>query len=71
MENTRDLYVNTAAIKRAFYWWNDRDSKQLCLFDGSVYHAIFIEGQDLSKPEAVADIATSLFVDKDGLLAAL
>lgn len=63
--------LNTVAVRRAFYWLNDRDPKQVRLFARSVYHGIFVEEQDLSKPEAVADIAASLFVDKDGLLAAL
>ena len=63
--------VNTIAAARAFYWLNDRDPTQARLFARSVYHGIFGEGQDLSKPEAVADIAASLFVDKDEVLAAL
>jgi len=63
--------VHTVAAARAFYWLNDRDPEQARLFARSVYHGIFGEGQDLSKPEAIADIAASLFVDKDKLLSAL
>ena len=63
--------LNTVAVRRAFYWLNDRDPIQARLFARSVYYGIFGEGHDLSKPEVVADIAASLFVDKDELLVAL
>jgi len=58
--------VNTVAAARAFYWYNERDPKQACLFARSFYHGICGEVQYLFKPEAVADNATSFFVDKEG-----
>lgn len=63
--------VSAVAASRAFYWLHDRDPDQARLFARSVFHGIFGEGQDLSSPESVADIAASLFVDRDELLAAL
>jgi 2-hydroxychromene-2-carboxylate isomerase len=63
--------VHTVAAARAFYWINERDPDQARLLAKSLYHAVFGEGQDISTPQAVADIASALFVDKEELLAAL
>lgn len=61
----------SVAAGRAFYWINDRDSDQARLLAKSLLHASFGEGGDISTPEAVADIAAALFVDRDELLAAM
>ena len=63
--------VHSVAAARAFYWLDERDADQARLFAKTVYHTCFAEGGDISTPEAVADIAAALFVDKDELLAAL
>ena len=63
--------VHTVAAARAFYWINERDLDQARLFAKSLFQACFGEGRDISTPQAVADIAASLFVDKDELLVAL
>ncbi len=56
---------------RAFYWVHDRDPDQARLLAKALLHAAFGEGGDISTPEAVADIAAALFVDRDELLAAM
>lgn len=63
--------VHSVAAARAFYWLDGRDPDQARLFAKSVYQTCFGEGGDISTPEAVADIASAFFVDKDELLAAL
>ncbi|MBL6931768.1 MAG: 2-hydroxychromene-2-carboxylate isomerase [Rhodospirillales bacterium] len=64
----KDFPVHSVAASRAFYWLEQQNPDQARLFAKSVYHAIFGEGIDISKPEVVADIAAPLFVDKDELL---
>ena len=63
--------VHAIAASRAFYWLNERDADQARLFAKSIFHGIFGEGQDLSKPHAVADFASALFIDKEELLAGM
>jgi len=63
--------VHSVAVARAFYWLDGRDPEQARLFAKTAFHICFAEGGDISTPEAVADIASALFVDKEELLAAL
>lgn len=63
--------VHTVAAARAFYWLDDRDPGQARLLAKSLYHVCFGLGGDISTPPAVADVAASLFVDRDQLLTAL
>jgi 2-hydroxychromene-2-carboxylate isomerase len=56
---------------RAFYFLSDRDpalARQLAL---ELYKAYFSDDRDITSPDVIVDIATSLGVDKDGLTSAL
>ncbi|MHA1598215.1 MAG: 2-hydroxychromene-2-carboxylate isomerase [Alphaproteobacteria bacterium] len=63
--------IPTVAAARAFYWADDKDPLQARLLAKSLLHACFGEGRDISAPEAVADIAQALHMDRDEVLAAL
>ena len=59
------------AASRAYYWLVDRDPQTARELAKAVFWAAFAEGKDMSRPEAVADLATGLGVDREALLAAL
>jgi 2-hydroxychromene-2-carboxylate isomerase len=63
--------IPTLAAARAFYWLDDRDPALAKRFARACYAAYFGEGRDIRAKEAVADIAASLGVDRDELLAAV
>ena len=59
------------AASRAFYWLHDRDPALAVRFARAVYDAAFMEGRDMSRPDAVAEVGAGLGIDKDELRAAL
>lgn len=63
--------VATQAAARAYYWLEDQDRRLARNFAHAVYRAYFAEGIDISQPEKVRIIATSLGVDGSALDAAL
>ena len=63
--------IGTVAALRAFYWLDDRDPAQARALAKALYKAYFTEGQDISAPQAVVEIAKSIDVDDAALAAAL
>ena len=61
----------TVAAARAFYWLHDSNPNQAKAFAKAFYGAYFGAGRDVSAAEATADVATSVGVDRAGLLDAL
>lgn len=59
------------APSRAFYWLHGRDPALAARFARAVYDAAFMEGRDMSKPDAVGEIGADLGIDADELRAAL
>ncbi len=58
------------APSRAFYWLNDRDPAQAKALAKGIFDAYYGEGRDMSRVEAVAEVAAGVGVDPDVLIAA-
>lgn len=56
---------------RAFYWLNEQDAEQAKALAQALYAAYFVNGDDISDAEQVADVAASLGVDRAAALTAL
>ena len=63
--------IGTVAAMRAFYWVEDRDAAQARSLAKALYKAYFVDGIDISAPQAVIDVAKSVGVDGASLAAAL
>jgi 2-hydroxychromene-2-carboxylate isomerase len=63
--------IGTVAALRAFYWVGDRDPAKARELAKALYKAYFADGQDISAPAKVVEIAKSIGVDGDALAAAL
>ena len=63
--------MNSLAASRSFLWLEERDPGLAKTLARAVLHAHWGEGRDVSAPEAVADVAAPLGVDRDALLAAV
>ena len=63
--------IGTVAAMRAFYWVNDRDREKAKALAKALYKAFFAEDRDISAPETVVEIARSVGIDGDALVAAL
>ena len=63
--------VATQAASRTYYWLHDQDCALARRFAHAVYRAYFVDGQDISAPQAVVDLAAGLGVDGPALAAAL
>jgi 2-hydroxychromene-2-carboxylate isomerase len=63
--------IGTVAAVRAFYWLDDRDPGKARALTRALYRAYFVDGNDISAPAAVIDVAASLGVDRAELAAAL
>ena len=63
--------MNSLAASRAFYWLVERDATLARRLAEAVFHAHWALGGDLSTPEAVADAAAPLGIERDELLAAI
>lgn len=63
--------VATQAPARAFYWVNDRDAALAKKLAQTLYQAYFVQDCDISSPEITADVAATLGLKRDEVLAAL
>ncbi|GAA0593905.1 2-hydroxychromene-2-carboxylate isomerase [Caenispirillum bisanense] len=63
--------IASQAPARGHYWLWDQDPQLAKRFSLAAYSAYFVEGTDVSAPEASADIAAALGVDRDAFLAAI
>ena len=63
--------IGTVAALRAFYWLDDRDPKRARELAKSLYRAYFVDGIDISSPQAVLDVARSIGVDAAELASGL
>ena len=59
------------APSRAFYWVNERDPALARKLARALYQAYFVDDRDISSPEITADVAASLGLNRDELLAAI
>ncbi|MDA1089099.1 MAG: 2-hydroxychromene-2-carboxylate isomerase [Proteobacteria bacterium] len=63
--------IATLAAARAFYWLDDLDPAWAKRFALAAYDTYFGQGQDITAPEVVADVAEPLGIDRNALLAAV
>ena len=63
--------IATQAPARAFYWANERDPALAKKLAQTLYHAYFVQDRDISSPEITADVAATLGLKRDEILAAL
>jgi 2-hydroxychromene-2-carboxylate isomerase len=63
--------IASQAPARAFYWANDRDPALAKKLAQSLYQAYFVQGHDISSPQITADVAATLGLKRDEVLAAL
>ena len=63
--------VATQAPARAFYWVNTRDAALAKRLAQALYRAYFVADRDISSPEITADVAATLGLKRDDVLAAL
>ncbi len=63
--------VATQAPARAFYWANQRDPALAKKLAQTLYQAYFVDDRDISSPEITADVAATLGLKRDEVLAAL
>ncbi|MGH6895203.1 MAG: 2-hydroxychromene-2-carboxylate isomerase [Geminicoccaceae bacterium] len=66
-----EMPMNSLAASRACLWLEEADPAQARRLAQALLHAHWGEGRDLSSPEAVAEVATGLAIDRDALLAAV
>jgi 2-hydroxychromene-2-carboxylate isomerase len=63
--------IASQAPARAFYWANDRDPALARKLAKTLYRAYFVEDRDISSPEVTADVAATLGLKRDEVLAAI
>ncbi len=63
--------IASQAPARAFYWANDRDPALARKLAKALYRAYFVEDRDISSPEVTAEVAATLGLKRDEVLAAL
>lgn len=63
--------VATQAPARAFYWVNDRDPVLAKKLAQTLYRAYFVQDRDISSPEITAEVAATLGLEREEVLAAL
>ena len=61
----------TLAAGRAYYWLFDQDADKAKALARALFHAYFGEGRDVSPPETVADVAETIGLDREAVLAAV
>lgn len=59
--------VTTVAACRAYYWLHDQDKGMAKQFAKHIYHAYFVDGQDISKRSIVIDETSALDIDAKAL----
>ena len=65
------LPIASQAPSRAFYWANERDPVLARNLAKALYQAYFVEDRDISSPETTADVAATLGLKRDEVLAAI
>ena len=63
--------IASQAPARAFYWANERDPALAKKLAQTLYQAYFVQDRDISSPEITADVAATLGLKRDDVLAAL
>ena len=63
--------IASQAPARAFYWLNERDPALARKLARTLYQAYFASDLDISSPEITADVAATLGLPRDEVLAAL
>ena len=63
--------IASQAPARAFYWLNERDPTLARTLARALYRAYFVSDLDISSPEITADVAATLGLKRDEVLAAL
>jgi 2-hydroxychromene-2-carboxylate isomerase len=63
--------IATQAPARAFYWVNARDPARAKQLAQTLYRAYFVEDRDISSLEITADVAATLDLKRNDMLAAL
>ena len=63
--------ISAVVPARAFYWANERDPALAKKLARSLYHAYFVQDRDISSQDITADVAASLGLKRDEVLAAL
>ena len=63
--------IATQAPARAFYWAHERDPMLAKNLAQTLYQAFFVQDRDISSPEITADVAATLGLKRDDVLAAL
>lgn len=63
--------IASQAPSRAFYWLNARDPALAHTLARTLYQAYFVRDLDISSPEITADVAATLGLKRDQVLAAL
>ena len=63
--------IASQAPARAFYWLNDRDPALAKKLAQTLYQAYFVDDRDISSPEVTADVAATLGLKRDEVLAAI
>ncbi len=63
--------IASQAPSRAFYWTNERDPALAKKLAQTLYQAFFVQDRDISSPEITADVAATLGLKRDDVLAAL
>lgn len=63
--------ISSQAPARAFYWTNERDPALARSLAKALYQAYFVADRDISSPEITADVAATLGLKRDEVLAAL
>ena len=63
--------MNSLAASRACLWLEETDPAQAKRLAQALFGAHWGEGRDLGAPEAVADVAAGLGIDREALLAAV
>ena len=63
--------IASQAPSRAFYWLNERDPALARKLAKALYRAFFVEDRDISSPNVTADVASTLGLNCDEVLAAI
>ena len=62
---------NSVAAARAFYWVHDRNPAQAVTLAKRLLRRLWVEGRSITQPEAVAEEAAAVGLDRGEVLAAL
>ncbi len=63
--------IATQNAARAFYWLHDTNPEQAKALAMALFKTYFVDTRDITAPEVVVDVATTIGIDRDELSAAL